>query len=43
MLFNSVVMHANIVGDSPRWTEGFVYIATVNSIKSAAAMEMTET
>lgn len=43
MLFYSVLMHANIAGDSSRWTRGFVYIAIVNSIKSAAAMEMIET
>lgn len=36
-------MHANIAGDSPWWTKGFVYITIVNSIKSAAAMEMIET
>lgn len=41
--FYIVLMHANIAGDSPRWTRSFVYIAIVNSIKSAAAMEMIET
>lgn len=35
-------MRANRADDSSRWTEGFVYKATVNSIKSAAAMEMIE-
>ena len=43
LFFYSVLMHANIAGDSSRWTKGFVYRAIVNSIKSAAAMEMTET
>lgn len=40
-MFFTGLMHANIAGDS--WTEGFVYIAIVNGIKSAAAMEMIET
>lgn len=43
MSFNSVLMHANMAGDSSRWTKGCVYMVIVNSIKSAAAMEMIQT